>query len=260
MRYKSATALMDRLEPFIALYTSEGDAAGTRKVRTVGAVAAMNHLKRLERAGLSSAEQQRLERQFRAFAALAEAGIDTLHGKHISLALNAVGHRPGYVPLFAAAAPRLRALCRRCLSCSDHPQHSGTARARDAGAEAGAAAAEGGGGGSEAVGGGGAAGEGVCGWCPLDGRSVALSLNALSKSGFRDAGLLADLTAVVVRLAEADSLEVPPLPPRRAAPPWCRRAVKRDAGAAGARAARAQGMSRAGADGGWCSALALDMM
>eukprot|EP00291_Cryptomonas_curvata_P003768 CAMPEP_0172191034 /NCGR_PEP_ID=MMETSP1050-20130122/23456_1 /TAXON_ID=233186 /ORGANISM="Cryptomonas curvata, Strain CCAP979/52" /LENGTH=181 /DNA_ID=CAMNT_0012865997 /DNA_START=394 /DNA_END=936 /DNA_ORIENTATION=+ len=91
MRYKSATALMDRLEPFIALYTSGGDAAGPRKARAVGAVAAMNHLKRLEHSGVSSAEQQRLELQFRAFAAIAEAGIGTLHGKHISLALNAVG-------------------------------------------------------------------------------------------------------------------------------------------------------------------------
>jgi hypothetical protein len=192
MRYKSATALMDRLEPFIALYNSGGDTDIPRKVRTVGAVAAMNHLKRLERAGLSSAEQHRLELQFRAFAALAEAGIATLHGKHISLALNAVGHRTGHAPLFAAAAPRLRALCRRCLSC------------------------------------GGQSGGGVCARCPLDGRSVALSLNALSKAAatFRDDALLADLANVAASMAHADTLEVAARRPRGA------RAARLGAGAA----------------------------
>jgi hypothetical protein len=201
---------MDRLEPFIALYDSGGDAAGPRKVRTVGAVAAMNHLKRLEHSGLSSAEQKRLELQFRAFAAFAEAGIDTLHGKHISLSLNAVGHRAGYASLFAAAAPRLRALCRRCLACPTQPRHAAAACARDADAGAGAAAE---------AGGGGRAGGQPCARCPLDGRAVALSLNALSKStsGFRDDALVADLAAVVASMADADALEVPAPPPRRAA-------------------------------------------
>jgi hypothetical protein len=171
MKYNRASDLMECLDPFIALYSSGDNAAGFRKEQTVGAVAALNHLKRLDRPGLSAPEQQRMDHQFRSFAAVAEAGMDTLQGKHISLSLNAVSHRSGYTSLFIKASQRLRALCQRCLSCPARdaidadPDTAHTTLA-------------------------------ACPRCPLDGRSVALSLNALSKAGERDEPLLRDLAEV----------------------------------------------------------------
>ena len=170
MKYKRATDLMDSLEPFITLYNSDGSAAVQSKERTVGAVAAMNHLKRLDHPGLNVSEKQRMENQFRSFAAVAEAGMETLQGKHISLSLNAVGHRTGYSSLFRKATQRLRSLCKRCLSCSVRSRKD-----VPIGDEPSSTA---------------------CHRCPLDSRSVALSLNALSKVGERDEAVLRDLTEV----------------------------------------------------------------
>ena len=177
MKYKSATELMDLLDPFVSLYSTENSTTGLRKLRAIGAVAALNHLKRLDSPGLGSTEQERLERQFRSFALVVEAGMDTLHGKHISLSLNAVGQRRGYSSLLSTAAKRLRVLCQRCLSC---PAISAAAAAAvSTSDEPTSARVE------------------ACQRCPLDSRSVALSLNALSKAGVRDEELLRDLAQVV---------------------------------------------------------------
>ena len=76
------------------------------------AVAAMNHLKRLNlqtrgQAGLSA----RLERVLQELAHVAEAGIPYMSAKNVALVLNSVSHRQGFDSLYQAGANRMRMLC-----------------------------------------------------------------------------------------------------------------------------------------------------
>ena len=76
------------------------------------AVAAMNHLKRLQRQTRGQPElSDRFERVLKELADVAEVGLPYMSAKNVALALNSVSHRQGFNAMFTAGVRRIRLLC-----------------------------------------------------------------------------------------------------------------------------------------------------
>jgi hypothetical protein len=104
--YQDLSSLLEVFEQILPANAAGG-------VPPSDAVAALNHLKRLQRQAIGDPRlSSRLDIVVRSFAATAARGLGQMSAKNVALAMNSLAMREGHGEFLAAGARRVRDLCR----------------------------------------------------------------------------------------------------------------------------------------------------
>jgi hypothetical protein len=102
-----------QLPELLGVFEAILPANAAHEVAPSDAVAALNHLKRLQRQAAGDPRlAARADACTRAFAATAREGLDAMSAKNVALAMNSLAARGDNGPFLEAAARRVRDLCR----------------------------------------------------------------------------------------------------------------------------------------------------
>lgn len=106
MKYRDAKPLLAALQPYAEHITTSDRTEETVHIRAMGAITAMNHLKRCERSVKDPSVKEDVDKYINLFAKVAEQGLPKLGAKFVSLTVNAIGHKHDYEKLMQIAADR----------------------------------------------------------------------------------------------------------------------------------------------------------